>query len=423
MSDFVSGGKRTFFGKPWWRKDDNPSDDNDDDEDDDDDIPMPKHTNQSRRRRRRPYPTDSIQELFRPPLSPQKRPPLDNSSSQSFLAATSFASWCQWGLLSTTLVLYILNQTNHLPLSLSAIVSKVLFWPTLPITILHPKRIGHWYTVMEPQTIVSAVVMTNTNTNDQDNDNGDYVDTATNGNDNTDSRRHLLLLGGAPFDLYGLVGLPQKLYHRCQVRSVINLCAEYAGPQKAYQRLGIPSLRLPTIDHCIPSIEHLRKGVEWIYRQQEHGDGTTYVHCRAGHGRSAAVVYCYLLDMAQRQQYVQDQQQHYANHKYSSKVPPTLRMINRQRLNQELCKYRYVKSKLWNQPTIVQFHNELVQELAQHDQTTISKKRLPNKPVIVKPVLDTTTYASDTSSTEDYDDDDDDDDDDSFGDGIDRTDY
>lgn len=43
-----------------------------------------------------------------------------------------------------TVGLYILNQKHLLPRPLSAIVSKSLFWPTLPITV--SRRIGKWIT-------------------------------------------------------------------------------------------------------------------------------------------------------------------------------------------------------------------------------------------------------------------------------------
>lgn len=43
-----------------------------------------------------------------------------------------------------TIGLYILNQKHLLPRPLSAIVSKSLFWPTLPITV--SRRVGKWMT-------------------------------------------------------------------------------------------------------------------------------------------------------------------------------------------------------------------------------------------------------------------------------------
>ena len=70
--------------------------------------------------------------------------------------------------LGITSILYILNQKHLLPRPVSAVVSKVLFWPTLPITFA--KRWDNWY-----DTVVDDKVM----------------------------------LGGAPF---GFVGIPERLH-------------------------------------------------------------------------------------------------------------------------------------------------------------------------------------------------------------------
>ena len=59
----------------------------------------------------------------------------------------SFLSLVKTTLLATTLTLYVLNQQHLLPYNLSKIVSKVLFWPTLPITIF--RRLGKWETVID----------------------------------------------------------------------------------------------------------------------------------------------------------------------------------------------------------------------------------------------------------------------------------
>jgi hypothetical protein len=76
-------------------------------------------------------------------------------------------------VLAATVALYALNQMALLPTPLSAAVSKVLFWPTLPITVL--RRVGRWTTVID-----DSVVM-----------------------------------GGAPF---GFAGLPGRLYEDYGVR-------------------------------------------------------------------------------------------------------------------------------------------------------------------------------------------------------------
>lgn len=58
------------------------------------------------------------------------------------------------GCLAVTFVLYVLNQKHLLPRPLSAIVSKVLFWPTLPVTAI--SRLGTWSTVIDDTVVIGA---------------------------------------------------------------------------------------------------------------------------------------------------------------------------------------------------------------------------------------------------------------------------
>jgi atypical dual specificity phosphatase len=78
------------------------------------------------------------------------------------------------------------------------------------------------------------------------------------------------------------------------VRGVVNTCEEYAGPIEAYEKAGIQQLRLPTIDFTPPSLDDIKRGVEYIQQQVDSGLGV-YVHCKAGRGRSATVVLCWLI--------------------------------------------------------------------------------------------------------------------------------
>jgi atypical dual specificity phosphatase len=161
-------------------------------------------------------------------------------TSHSFWNTTTavIPAWtgpCLKAVLTITVALYILNQKHLLPKPLSAVVSDVLFWPTLPITA--SRRMGRWITKVDDTVI----------------------------------------MGGAPF---GFLSLPEKLYHdykvrtcdlplkRCsqqltqalryiQVRGVVNLCQEYAGPVDKYKKLGMKHLRLPTVDHFEPSTDDL----------------------------------------------------------------------------------------------------------------------------------------------------------------------
>jgi hypothetical protein len=56
--------------------------------------------------------------------------------------------------LGVTVALYILNQQHLLPRPLSAMVSKTLFWPTLPITA--SRRIGKWVTRMDDTVVMGG---------------------------------------------------------------------------------------------------------------------------------------------------------------------------------------------------------------------------------------------------------------------------
>ncbi|MBI4228891.1 MAG: dual specificity protein phosphatase family protein [Deltaproteobacteria bacterium] len=81
---------------------------------------------------------------------------------------------------------------------------------------------------------------------------------------------------------------------RMGVRAVLNVCDEYAGPEEAYSANGIEHLRLPTIDYTSPSLSTVRQGVCFIEKCVSRGD-LVYVHCKAGRGRSATIVLCWLV--------------------------------------------------------------------------------------------------------------------------------
>lgn len=138
-----------------------------------------------------------------------------------------------------------------------------------------------------------------------------------------------VLIGGAPF---GFMNYPEKLYKQFNVRGVVNMCDEYRGPISSYKRLGIEQLRLPTVDHFEPSVEDLKKAVDFIQKHEAEGS-RVYVHCRAGHGRSAAAVYAWLL--------------------YKEPLADPLD------LNEKLCAMRDVRKGLWKQPNIVTFRTWL----------------------------------------------------------------
>jgi len=199
--------------------------------------------------------------------------------------AVSWAKNSRWVIFGVTCVLYVMNQRHLLPTQLSSVVSKALFWPTLPIT--YSRRIGRWRTIVDDTVVI----------------------------------------GGVPF-----FKDPERLYENYDVRGVINMCEEYVGPMKEYNRLGIEQLHLPTIDHTQPSFEDMRRAVEFIADYEANDKGRVYVHCKAGHGRSAAIVYAWLLSKA-----------------------PDISVVDMEALNKMLCKKRNVRKTLWKQSNINDF--------------------------------------------------------------------
>jgi atypical dual specificity phosphatase len=86
---------------------------------------------------------------------------------------------------------------------------------------------------------------------------------------------------------------PQELYDM-GVKAVINLCQEWNRAAPIFTQLGIDHLHLPTVDFHAPSLESIEKGVEFI-NQCVKAHNPVYVHCKAGRGRSATVILCWLL--------------------------------------------------------------------------------------------------------------------------------
>ncbi len=225
----------------------------------------------------------------------------------SLLSGLGLAKFCFRSVAFATITLYVLNQKHMLPKPLGMVVSRVLFWPTMPITV--SQRIGKWTTVVD-----NAVV-----------------------------------LGGAPF---GFLNYPEKLHSQFRVTGVVNMCEEYQGPVKSYKRLGIEHLRLPTVDHFEPSVEDLKKAVSFIQKHEYQG-GRVYVHCRAGHGRSAAAVYAWLL--------------------YKEPLADPVE------LNEKLCALRNVRKNLYSQPNVSVFRKWLQEGGMVSDSDDEEEFRWPRK--------------------------------------------
>ncbi|XP_056163770.1 phosphatidylglycerophosphate phosphatase PTPMT2-like [Syzygium oleosum] len=100
-----------------------------------------------------------------------------------------------------------------------------------------------------------------------------------------------LLLGAVPF--------PKDVPRLKQlgVGGVITLNEPYETlvPSSLYHAHGIDHLVLPTRDYLFaPSFIDIGRAVDFIYRNSSCGQ-TTYVHCKAGRGRSTTIVLCYLV--------------------------------------------------------------------------------------------------------------------------------
>ncbi|XP_009120175.2 putative dual specificity protein phosphatase DSP8 isoform X1 [Brassica rapa] len=67
-------------------------------------------------------------------------------------------------------------------------------------------------------------------------------------------------------------------------------------PSSLYNAFEMEHLLIPTRDYLFaPSIEDITRAVNFIHQKALLGK-TTYVHCKAGRGRSTTVVLCYLIE-------------------------------------------------------------------------------------------------------------------------------
>ncbi|KAM7279865.1 hypothetical protein ACFE04_006999 [Oxalis oulophora] len=100
-----------------------------------------------------------------------------------------------------------------------------------------------------------------------------------------------LLLGAVPFP----VDVP--CLNQLGVRGVVTLNESYETlvPTSLYHAHGIDHLVIPTRDYCFaPILDDICQAVAFIHENASNGR-TTYVHCKAGRGRSTTVVICYLV--------------------------------------------------------------------------------------------------------------------------------
>ncbi|XP_055812213.1 phosphatidylglycerophosphate phosphatase PTPMT2-like [Solanum dulcamara] len=100
-----------------------------------------------------------------------------------------------------------------------------------------------------------------------------------------------VLLGVVPFQS------DVKRLKELGVSGVVTLNEPYETlvPTSLYEAHGIRHLVLPTRDYLFaPSLNNICQAVEFIHENATNGQ-STYVHCKAGRGRSTTIVLCYLV--------------------------------------------------------------------------------------------------------------------------------
>ncbi|KAJ4958369.1 hypothetical protein NE237_025480 [Protea cynaroides] len=101
-----------------------------------------------------------------------------------------------------------------------------------------------------------------------------------------------LLLGAVPFPK----DVPRL--KRLGVGGVITLNEPYETlvPTSLYHAYGIDHLVIPTRDYLFaPSFADITRAIDFIHKNTSC-ERTTYVHCKAGRGRSTTIVLCYLVE-------------------------------------------------------------------------------------------------------------------------------
>lgn len=137
-----------------------------------------------------------------------------------------------------------------------------------------------------------------------------------------------VMLGAVPMVVAGHV----KALHEDGVRAVLNMQAEYPGPLAAYAALHPPikSLRIPVVDHTEPTVQQLIEAVDFISAHRARGE-RVLVHCKGGHGRSAAVAMAWLIS------------------EQGGGMTP-------EEAQRRLSSVRHVRSSLFKQPDILEFY-------------------------------------------------------------------
>lgn len=97
-----------------------------------------------------------------------------------------------------------------------------------------------------------------------------------------------LVLGAVPFQ----TDLP--VLKNMGIGAVLNLCGECHCYEALLRQYDMNYMYLPVVDFTSPDLDTVLKALSFISDQVEN-DKKVYVHCRAGRGRSATVVLCWLI--------------------------------------------------------------------------------------------------------------------------------
>jgi atypical dual specificity phosphatase len=93
-----------------------------------------------------------------------------------------------------------------------------------------------------------------------------------------------------------LLWFHKKVFNDKKIKAVLNITIEDNEPHFVIGDKSIQYLRVPVLDKTSPSMKQLDKGVKWGLEQISQGR-SLYVHCSAGHERSATFVVAMLLKM------------------------------------------------------------------------------------------------------------------------------